>query len=251
MRTNTHVYIYTYIHVYPPDVKYHLGQSGTLEVPSPRGGPPSHVELSIAPNPSHLEAVCPVVLGMVRAEQVRAWGHGGVGEGARKGGSRRPAGPRAARAGGVPWDVRVRSWRALSVRATRCRGRRRVTQACGPPRAWHSPQARRRAAISRDDTGWAAARRAVMGLLIHGDAAFSGLGLTAETLQLSDLPGYTTGGCIHGAWRACARAQGPNTHVACTHVRAKHTRTQTRTHACTQSITHSRTHTHTNTRTQL
>lgn len=59
-------------------------------------------------------------------------------------------------------------------------------------------QARRRAAVSRDDAGWEAARGAVMGLFIHGDAAFSGLGLTAEALQLSGLPGYTTGGSIHG-----------------------------------------------------
>jgi 2-oxoglutarate dehydrogenase E1 component len=52
------------------DVKYHLGQSGTLESRGP-GGELLRTRLSIAPNPSHLEAVDPVVLGMVRAEQGR------------------------------------------------------------------------------------------------------------------------------------------------------------------------------------
>jgi 2-oxoglutarate dehydrogenase E1 component len=48
------------------DVKYHLGTSGDREV----GG--VHVHLSLAANPSHLEAVDPVVLGKVRAKQQRA-----------------------------------------------------------------------------------------------------------------------------------------------------------------------------------
>ena len=68
----------------------------------------SPVRLSIAPNPSHLEFIGPVVLGMVRAEQTRL-----------------------------------------------------------------------------QDT----AREKVMGLLIHGDAAFAGLGVVAECLQLADTPG--------------------------------------------------------------
>ncbi len=34
-------------------------------------------------------------------------------------------------------------------------------------------------------------------LLVHGDAAFAGQGITAETLNYADLPGYTVGGAIH------------------------------------------------------
>lgn len=37
----------------------------------------------------------------------------------------------------------------------------------------------------------------VMGVLLHGDAAFAGQGVVYETLHLSDLPAYTTHGTIH------------------------------------------------------
>jgi 2-oxoglutarate dehydrogenase E1 component len=42
-----------------------------------------------------------------------------------------------------------------------------------------------------------AARRAVVPLVVHGDAAFAGQGLIAETLNFSGLPAYATGGTIH------------------------------------------------------
>jgi 2-oxoglutarate dehydrogenase E1 component len=93
------------------DVKYHLGFSSTRVIPS--GG---RVHVSLSPNPSHLEAVDPVVEGRTRAKQARF-----------------------------------------------ADGERR----------WGIP------------------------LLIHGDAAFAGQGLVAETLNLSQLQGYTTGGTIH------------------------------------------------------
>ncbi|MBN9343905.1 MAG: 2-oxoglutarate dehydrogenase E1 component [Caedibacter sp. 38-128] len=92
------------------DVKYHLGASADREFEG------KIFHLSLTSNPSHLEAVNPIVVGKVRAKQKR-----------------------------------------------------------------------------RGD----AVRSAVIGLLVHGDAAFSGQGLAAETLMLSDLRGYKTGGTIH------------------------------------------------------
>ena len=40
-------------------------------------------------------------------------------------------------------------------------------------------------------------RERVLGLLLHGDAAFSGQGIVPETLDLSQLRGYRTGGTVH------------------------------------------------------
>ena len=93
------------------DVKYHLGTSTDLDV----GG--RSVHLSLQPNPSHLEAVDPVVVGKVRARQ--------------------------------------------------------------------------------DMAGDTRARASVMAILMHGDAAFAGQGLVYETLAMSQLIGYRTGGTIH------------------------------------------------------
>jgi len=92
------------------DVKYHLGTS------SDRDFDGNVVHLSLTANPSHLEAVNPIVVGKVRAKQ--------------------------------------HQWKDQD-------------------------------------------RNQVMGVLLHGDAAFAGQGIVAETLMLSQLRGYRTGGTIH------------------------------------------------------
>ena len=93
------------------DVKYHLGAEGEFEA-----GSGDTIKVSVAANPSHLEAVDPVLEGIARAKQ----------------------------------DVL--------------------------------------------DKGGA---YPVLPLLVHGDAAFAGQGVVAETLNLSQLRGYRTGGTIH------------------------------------------------------
>jgi 2-oxoglutarate dehydrogenase E1 component len=93
------------------DVKYHLGYRTVRKLDG------AEVEIRLAANPSHLEAVNPVVEGTARARQ-------------------------------------------------RMRG----------------------------DTE---KRRKVLPLLIHGDAAFAGQGIVAETLNMSQLHGYGTGGTVH------------------------------------------------------
>ena len=98
------------------DVKYHLGTSADRDFDG------NIIHLSLTANPSHLEAVNPVVVGKVRAKQIQ-------------------------RGGTVP-----------------------------PTEG------------SRDE---------VLGILLHGDAAFAGQGLVAETLMLSELKGYRTGGTVH------------------------------------------------------
>lgn len=98
------------------DVKYHLGARRALQ-----NGAPVEIVIALAPNPSHLEFVNPVVQGMARA-----------------------AGTYANRPGAPIFDPN----NTLSI-------------------------------------------------LIHGDAAFPGQGVVAETLNLSRLPGYWTGGTLH------------------------------------------------------
>ncbi len=93
------------------DVKYHLGSAGTF-----RSLEGNDIQVSVVPNPSHLEWVNPVVEGVIRAKQER-----------------------------------------------------------------------------RGDT----TRRKVIPVLVHGDAAFAGQGVVWETINLSQLHGYRTGGTIH------------------------------------------------------
>jgi 2-oxoglutarate dehydrogenase E1 component len=93
------------------DVKYHKGFSADLTLPDDR-----LVHLTMASNPSHLEAIDPVVEGKTRARQ-DAYGTDGV--------------------------------------------------------------------------------KRVLPILIHGDAAFSGQGMVSETLNLSELEGFGTGGTLH------------------------------------------------------
>lgn len=92
------------------DVKYHLGATGQYQTEN------GTITISVAPNPSHLEFVNPVVEGIVRAKQTRM------------------------------------------------------------------PNAQ---------------NKAVLAVLIHGDAAFAGQGVVAETLNLSQLKGYRTRGTVH------------------------------------------------------
>jgi len=94
------------------DVKYHLGSEGTFTAADG-----AKVSVSLASNPSHLEAVDPVLEGIVRAKQ----------------------------------DV-----------------------------------------INKGEQGFS-----VLPVLMHGDAAFAGQGVVAETLNLSQLRGYRTGGTVH------------------------------------------------------
>jgi len=99
------------------DVKYHAG----ARVEAQPEGLPKQVVISMPPNPSHLEAVDPVLNGMARA-----------------------------------------------------------------------------AATSVDQPGPALVDKGkVLAILIHGDAAFPGQGVVAETLNLSRLDGYDVGGIIH------------------------------------------------------
>ncbi|MFE4917085.1 multifunctional oxoglutarate decarboxylase/oxoglutarate dehydrogenase thiamine pyrophosphate-binding subunit/dihydrolipoyllysine-residue succinyltransferase subunit [Streptomyces sp. NPDC056652] len=94
------------------DVKYHLGAEGTFT-----GLDGEQIKVSLTANPSHLEAVDPVLEGVVRAKQ----------------------------------DI-----------------------------------------INKGGTDFT-----VLPLALHGDAAFAGQGVVAETLNMSQLRGYRTGGTVH------------------------------------------------------
>lgn len=106
---------------YTGDVKYHAGASRIVAEDTDLDGEVTTVAVGMAPNPSHLEHVNPVVEGMARAAGT-------------------------------------------------------FVDQPGPPRFDHIVS---------------------LPVLIHGDAAFPGQGVVAETLNLSRLEGYHTGGTIH------------------------------------------------------
>jgi 2-oxoglutarate dehydrogenase E1 component len=50
---------------------------------------------------------------------------------------------------------------------------------------------------AKQDRAGSQGRDKILPLTLHGDAAFAGQGITAETMNFADLPGYTVGGTIH------------------------------------------------------
>jgi len=50
---------------------------------------------------------------------------------------------------------------------------------------------------AKQDRAGEGGRKKYLPLLVHGDAAFAGQGILAETMNYADLPGYTVGGTIH------------------------------------------------------
>ena len=93
-------------------------------------------------------------------------------------------------------EVPPRRHRRARGRHRRDAGRRRVA-----PNPSHleavDPVVEGMVRAKQDALGDQRARRSVIPLLIHGDAAFAGQGIVAETLNLAGLDGYTTGGTIH------------------------------------------------------
>ncbi len=62
---------------------------------------------------------------------------------------------------------------------------------------WVNPVVEGIVRAKQERLGDSVAHQKVMPVLIHGDAAFAGQGIVAETLNLSQLSGYRTGGTIH------------------------------------------------------
>src|ERR671931_687481 len=89
---------------------------------------------------------------------------------------------------------------ALGVRKTK-HGDLRVTLASNPSHLEYVDpvvEGETRACQTNHDTReWTHDQRSALAVLIHGDAAFPGQGVVAETLNLQALPGYSTGGTLH------------------------------------------------------
>jgi 2-oxoglutarate dehydrogenase E1 component len=89
---------------------------------------------------------------------------------------------------------------ALGVRKTK-HGDLRVTLASNPSHLEYVDpvvEGETRACQTNHDTReWTHDQRSALAVLIHGDAAFPGQGVVAETLNLQSLPGYSTGGTLH------------------------------------------------------
>jgi 2-oxoglutarate dehydrogenase E1 component len=62
---------------------------------------------------------------------------------------------------------------------------------------WVDPVVEGIVRAKQTNLGDSKAHQKVMSVLIHGDAAFAGQGVVAETLNLSQLSGYRTGGTVH------------------------------------------------------
>ncbi|XRB17367.1 2-oxoglutarate dehydrogenase E1 component [Pseudoscourfieldia marina] len=135
------------------DVKYHLGTS--YDRPTTHGG---HVHLCLLANPSHLEAVDPVVLGKVRAKQHYA-------------SHVTPSG------GTLP--VTAFNGRLYDNEVDQIPNGDAAQPQQQEVRGHHSP------------------KRAHLPILIHGDGSFAGQGVVYETLDMSCLKGYEVGGTIH------------------------------------------------------
>ncbi|HEY3070881.1 MAG TPA: thiamine pyrophosphate-dependent enzyme, partial [Gaiellaceae bacterium] len=89
---------------------------------------------------------------------------------------------------------------AVGVRKTES-GDLRVTLASNPSHLEYVDpvvEGETRACQTNHDTReWTHDPRSALAVLIHGDAAFPGQGVVAETLNLQSLPGYSTGGTLH------------------------------------------------------